>query len=152
VVEPDADTRELYAFVLQQNQWRVAVARDGREGLAQALALRPNVVVSELALPGVDGAELCRRLRDEPATRQIPILIVTASAYPADLHRASAAGGDAVLSKPCLPTVLIERVRGLCEEGRSAQAILDEVRPRPVKADLDPAGLPGVVPPRKRLG
>lgn len=124
LIEPDADTREMYAFALEQDHWDVAQAQTGREGLERALGMRPDVVVSELCLPELDGYDLCRRLRGEPATQQTPIVIVTASAFPADVKRASEAGSNAVLCKPCSPADLVNFMRALLAERRGPLKLL----------------------------
>jgi CheY-like chemotaxis protein len=121
LVDHDVDTRRMYAAYLQQSTC-VEEAEDGREALAKAIARRPSVVVTETRLPGIDGFELCRILRQDEATRSIPIVVVTADAFGRDVHRARTSGADVVLTKPCLPEQLgceIRRLLAASIDGRS---------------------------------
>ena len=78
----------------------LTTARDGLAGLALARSLQPDLAVVDIDLPGIDGVELCRRLRADPATRAIPLVALSANALPADIERALAAGFDDYLTKP----------------------------------------------------
>ncbi len=124
LVDADEDSREMYAFALKQDRWDVAHAADGPRGLESALSMRPDVVISELQLPELDGLELCRRLRRQTETETTPIVIVTASAFPSDVERATEAGGDVVLCKPCPPFLLLDVLHRLIEESRARKASL----------------------------
>jgi len=94
-------------------------AEDGREALAKTFAHHPDVLVTETRLPGISGFELCSLLRQDAATRTIPIVVVTGDAREDQINRAKAAGADSVLVKPCLPeALLVEIVRLL---GQSAE-------------------------------
>ena len=77
LVDRDQDTRHMYAEHLKLGNWRVDEAGDGREALAKAIALRPDVIVTETRLPGIDGVSLCDLLRRDLATSTIPIVVVT---------------------------------------------------------------------------
>ena len=79
LVDRDEDTRQMYAEFLEPCGWTIEQAADGGDALAKVLAHRPSVVVTETRLPVVDGFELCERLRREPSTQSIPIIVVTAS-------------------------------------------------------------------------
>jgi two-component system, cell cycle response regulator DivK len=111
IVDRDQDTRNMYAEYLKLGNWRVDEAGDGREALAKAIAFRPDIIVTETRLPGIDGVSLCDLLRRDLATSAIPIVFVTGDAYPADVARAIAAGADLVLTKPCLPEALAAQLR-----------------------------------------
>jgi PAS domain S-box-containing protein len=78
----------------------LTTARDGLAGLALARSLQPDLVVVDIDLPGIDGVELCRRLRADPVTRAMPLIALSANALPADIARARAAGFDDYLTKP----------------------------------------------------
>jgi CheY-like chemotaxis protein len=116
LADRDPDTRKLYAEYLRLGTWSVEEASDGPEALAKAIGRRPNVIVTETALPGISGYELCNILKRDPITQTIPIVVVTADAFPADLHRARAAGADGVLIKPCLPETLLAEMRRVIDE------------------------------------
>lgn len=113
LVDRDADTRHMYAEFLRQSACEIDEAEDGREALAKAIARRPDVIVTETRLAGIDGFDLCRLLRDDPTTCDIPILVVTGDAFEGDRVRAQRAGADAVLVKPCLPERLAAEVQQL---------------------------------------
>src|SRR5687768_17028745 len=106
LVDRDDDTRQLYAEYLRLGSWQVDEASDGREALAKAIALRPDVIVTETRLPGIDGVTLCDLLRRDVTTNAIPVVVVTGDAYPSDIEHALEAGADVVLTKPCLPEQL----------------------------------------------
>ena len=100
----------------------------------RAVDLHPGVIVTELRMPRIDGYELCRRLKGENATRDIPLVVVTASAFAADVARAAEAGGDVVVCKPCLPADLVELLDVVLAQSRSLRAASQEVRARAVNA------------------
>ena len=128
LVDRDHDTRQMYAEFLKLGNWRVDEASDGREALAKAIALHPDIIVTETRLPGIDGITLCALLRRDVATNAIPVIFVTGDDYAADIERAMAAGGDLVLTKPCLPEQLLTRVRVLLQESRNGRARAATVR------------------------
>ena len=114
IVEDHVDTRLMYAEYLRFTGLTVTEARDALTGVAKAIALRPNVIVMDLMLPGVDGWEAIRRLRMNAQTARLPIIVITGHEHKDYLrHAAIAAGADAYLIKPCLPSRLgseIQRV------------------------------------------
>src|ERR671935_539489 len=77
IVEDDFSTRMLYREYLQHDGFRTIDAHNGYQALEKARDLRPNAVLTDLAVPGMDGFEFCRALRESPATRSIPILVFT---------------------------------------------------------------------------
>ncbi|RVU45260.1 ATP-binding protein [Rubrivivax rivuli] len=100
-VEDNRANQELLAEVLRlRPSVRLLCAADGEEGLASAAAQRPDLVVVDIALPGIDGYALCRRLRALPALRQQPIVALTANALPRDRARGVEAGFDRYFTKP----------------------------------------------------
>ena len=114
LVEDDREGRRLFATWLSQAGFRVLEAHNGFQALERALVLQPDVVVTDLNIPGIDGFELTRRLRKDPRTRAVPILAVTGyAAFAADPNRAQRAGCDAVLPKPCSPDDLEMMIRTL---------------------------------------
>jgi CheY-like chemotaxis protein len=114
LVEDDRAGREMYALGLEQGGFRVEQAHNGLQALDKALELAPDVVVTDLAIPGIDGLQLCKRLRDNPRTRHIPIIGITGYAsFAAEPDRATRAGCDAVYLKPCLPEILVAEINRL---------------------------------------
>ena len=111
VVDDYPDAREMYAALLQLSGYRVAVASDGAEALAQAFALGPDLILMDLSLPGMDGWEAIRRLKADERTRHAPVVALTGHAHGESLDRARAAGCETVLVKPCLPDDLVREIR-----------------------------------------
>ena len=119
IVEDDLSTRVMYRDYLNHCGFRTIDAHNGNQALAKATELHPNVVVTDLAVPGMDGFEFCRALQQSAATRAIPILAVTGhSEYLTDLNRIRQAGIAHVLSKPCAPDVIVEELWRLLRETR----------------------------------
>jgi CheY-like chemotaxis protein len=107
LVDSDEDTRHLYATWLASRGYGVAQAGDGREALAMALTRRPDLIVTELRLTGIDGIDLCELLKRDPDTRTIPIVVVTGEDR---VPAARCAGVDEILVKPCRPDVLLAAI------------------------------------------
>jgi len=114
IVEDDFSTRMLYREYLQHDGFRTIDAHNGYQALEKARALRPNAVLTDLAVPGMDGFEFCRALQELPTTRSIPILAVTGhSEYLEQPDRFTQAGIAHVLIKPCAPDVIAFELRRL---------------------------------------
>ena len=92
VIEDNADNLELMVYLLEAFGHAVTTAVDGAGGLAAAASERPEVILCDLHLPGIDGYEVCRRLKADPALRRIPLLAVTASAMATERARGFEAG------------------------------------------------------------
>jgi signal transduction histidine kinase len=112
VVEDDGDVRRYLAFALR-DRFRVLAAPDGLRGLDAALRFAPDAVVCDVMMPGIDGVELVRRLRADPAGRGIPVLLITARADPESRMRGLEAGADDFLVKPFSTRELVTRLRNL---------------------------------------
>jgi len=120
IVEDDLGTRTLYREYLQHDGFRTVDAHNGHQALEKARTLRPNAVLTDLAVPGMDGFEFCRALRDSPATRAIPILAVTGhSEYLDEPDRFAQAGIAHVLIKPCAPDIIAYELRRLLGDARA---------------------------------
>jgi len=114
LVEDDQDGRQMYAFWLTEAGFHVDQAHNGLQALERALESVPDIVVTDLNIPGIDGFELTRRLRLDPRTRRVPVVAVTGyAAFAADPGRARRAGCDVVLEKPCTPEELESTIRTL---------------------------------------
>ena len=120
IVEDDLSTRLLYREYLQHDGFRTVDAHNGYQALEKARDLRPNAVLTDLAVPGMDGFEFCRALRDSAETRAIPILAVTGhSEYLEDPERFAEAGIAHVLIKPCAPDIIAYELRRLLGNARA---------------------------------
>ncbi|MGE5359087.1 MAG: response regulator [Bacteroidales bacterium] len=114
VVDDDQQCREMYARFLTESGFEVEQAHNGNQALAKATEQAPSLVVTDLALPGLDGFALTRQLRQHPRTASLPIIAITGyGGFVDDTARAVSAGCDLVLTKPCLPTRLLEEVERL---------------------------------------
>ena len=120
IVEDDLSTRLLYREYLQHDGFRTVDAHNGHQALEKARNLRPNAVLTDLAVPGMDGFEFCRALRESPVTRAIPILAVTGhSEYLDEPDRFAEAGIAHVLIKPCAPDIIAYELRRLLSVARA---------------------------------
>ena len=114
IVEDDLSTRILYCDYLRHSGFRTADAHNGRQALEKARELRPHAILTDLAVPGLDGFELCRALRASRETLGIPILAVTGhSEYLDQPDRFRRAGIARVLVKPCTPDMIVQELRRL---------------------------------------
>ena len=111
VVDDYQDAREMYAEYLQFSGFRVAEAKNGNEAVDQAFALRPDLILMDLSLPGKDGWEATRELKADERTRHIPIVALTGHALAGASDGAKKAGCDSFVTKPCLPDDLVVEVR-----------------------------------------
>jgi CheY-like chemotaxis protein len=111
VVDDYQDAREMYAEYLQFSGFRVAEARNGTEAVEQAFALKPDLILMDLSLPGMDGWEATRRLKADELTRHIPVVALTGHALAGASDGARKAGCDSFVTKPCLPDDLVVEVR-----------------------------------------
>jgi DNA-binding response OmpR family regulator len=124
IVEDDPDIAEGLRYNLEREGLAPRVAPTGERGLAAALDARdpPALVILDLMLPGMSGAELCRRLRREPATRRTPIIMLTARASEADRVAGLDLGADDYISKPFSVRELLARVRAVLRRADESAA------------------------------
>ena len=113
VVEDDPDIVELLVHYLSADGWTVDAVADGRRALERARAAGYQLVILDLQLPGMDGLALCAELRREPATRDLPIVMLTARGDEADRIVGLEMGADDYVVKPFSPKELVARVRAL---------------------------------------
>jgi CheY-like chemotaxis protein len=120
VVEDDEDSRYVYGIVLEEHGFSVVMARSGDEGLRLARETQPGAILMDVSIPGLDGWTVTERLKGDPETKGIPVIIVTAHAFPEDLARAKQVGCDGFLTKPCEPRRVVEEVVRFLQPARSA--------------------------------
>jgi two-component system, cell cycle response regulator DivK len=116
LVDDCEDTRNLYAEYLDLSGFDVKEAGDGLDAIAQASAMLPDVVVMDLSLPGVDGRTAVERLKADPRTRAIPVIVV--SGYSADVVDNGHAPWNAYVGKPCVPEDLLAAIGRVLEPAR----------------------------------
>jgi two-component system alkaline phosphatase synthesis response regulator PhoP len=113
VVEDEEDILELLRYNLVKEGYRVTGVGTGEEALKAVRSSVPDLMVLDLMLPGVDGLEVCRLLRQDPQTRPLPIIMVTAKGEEADIVAGLELGADDYVTKPFSPRVLLARVRAV---------------------------------------
>ena len=112
VIDRDPHVRELESHFLNRAGYSVGFAQDGDSALEQARKIAPDIIITEILVPGLDGLTLCRRLRADPGTRDIAVLVFSILAA---AGRAREAGADAFLLKPLAEHTLVDTVRRLLE-------------------------------------
>ncbi len=111
VIEDDPEIRELLAFSFSKEGWRVLMAEDGEKGLALLESERPDCLVLDIMLPGIDGLEVLRRVRSARVPLRLPVIMTTARGEDADVVAALELGADDYVVKPFSPRVLAARIR-----------------------------------------
>ena len=118
VVEDEADLREVITYNLTREGFKVIEAEGGLEGLRKAREHDPGLLLLDLMLPDVDGLEVCRRLRKDPLTSTLPIIMVTAKGEESDVVLGLGIGADDYVTKPFSPSELVARVKAVLRRGR----------------------------------
>ena len=113
VIDDDPRSRKLMAIVLGNAGYRVATASDGHAGLACLAIERPDVVLVDLLMPGIDGFEFCRRVRARPGLAELPLVLLTAMASAEVQQQARSAGANGFMAKPFDRTELLACLAGL---------------------------------------
>lgn len=110
VIDDDPASRELVRYLLLRDGYDVVLAADGREGLQRAVAERPQLVISDIHLPGLDGMALTAHLRQLPGWSEIPLVAVSGSSSSHDADAAIAAGFDGYIEKPIVPETFAQQI------------------------------------------
>ena len=113
VADDDPDILDLVRYRLERSGYDVATARDGLEAVQLAGELSPSLAVLDVMMPSLNGFEVTRRLREDPATREIPVILLTARAQEADVQEGFEAGADDYIRKPFSPRELSARVQAV---------------------------------------
>lgn len=113
IIEDDADIQQLLSFHFQQGGFRVETSANGAEGLKKARERKPDLIVLDLMLPGMDGFEVCRALKGENETRGIPVIMLTAKGEEIDKVVGFELGADDYLTKPFSPRELLLRAKAV---------------------------------------
>jgi CheY-like chemotaxis protein len=121
VVDDSAVIRELIAVNLELEGFEVTMAGDGETALELARETQPDVITLDVMMPRMTGFEAVERLRADPETARVPVVMVTGRAQAADIARGEETGADAYLTKPFEPAELIEVVTRLARSHRSAR-------------------------------
>src|SRR6056297_3932774 len=118
IVDDEADILQLIKYNLEKEGYRTICTTSGEQALFEAKRHIPNLLVLDLMLPGVDGIEVCTRIRATEATKNMPILMVTAKSDESDIITGLEVGADDYITKPFSPKVLIARIRAILRRSR----------------------------------
>jgi two-component system alkaline phosphatase synthesis response regulator PhoP len=123
IADDNPQNADLLEEYLEGDEFEVVVAADGEETLARVRSFQPDVLLLDIMMPKLSGFEVCKRLKSESATRELPILMITALDQPSDIERAVEAGADDFLTKPIHQTELVRRVRALIESRKTTNGL-----------------------------
>ena len=127
IVEDDRALADVLSYNLTQAGYDVSVARDGQDALNQAQVKLPDIVVLDLMLPVIDGIEVCRRLRADPVTKNLLIVMLTAKDEESDQLIGFTMGADDYVTKPFSVKVLLQRIKALERRVQTTEVSSDDV-------------------------
>ena len=136
VIDDEPDLLELVEFNLKKDGYEAIVAKNGQSGLDIAKKHLPDLIILDLMMPGLDGLEVCRELRADARTRQIPMIMLTAKSAEADRIVGLELGADDYVTKPFSPRELVARVRALLRRAITTQETPTIIRQGEVLIDL----------------
>jgi len=125
IIEDETDVADLLMLNLRKAGYRCSMANDGASGLQKARDDRPNFIILDLMLPKISGLEVCRILKSDTATSQIPILMLTAKAEEIDRIVGLEFGADDYVTKPFSPREIVLRIRAIFRRGERADESLN---------------------------
>jgi two-component system NtrC family sensor kinase len=128
IVDDDKNTRETLGIILKAGGYSIMTASSGKEALSFLDAALPSLVLSDVSMPGMDGFELCRRLKNDPKTAHVPVVLVTGMISDEDLEKGIEAGADDYVKKPCDKEEILLRLRNilrLSEAHRKQRQLFD---------------------------
>ena len=134
IIEDESDVADLLTLNLRKADYRVATAADGANGLQKARDDKPDFIILDLMLPKLPGLEVCKILKSDTATSQIPILMLTAKAEEVDRIVGLEFGADDYVTKPFSPREILLRIRAILRRGETAD---ESLKAGPVS--IDPA-------------
>ena len=131
IIEDDPDIVELLQYNLEKESYSVRTANDGESGLQAARRYKPDMILLDLMMPGMDGLEVCQHLRQDSSTATIPLMMITAKSEESDVVSGLELGADDFLSKPFSPREVVARVRALLRRGQR------DSKPTKTRIELD---------------
>jgi two-component system phosphate regulon response regulator PhoB len=137
IVDDEEDVLELVRYNLEKNGYNIDYATSGEAALAKAKTNLPDLIILDLLLPGIDGLEVCKFLKREDNTQNIPIIMLTAKGEESDIVTGLELGADDYITKPFSPKVLIARVRRILN--RSKTRALEQAPIKIHELKIDPA-------------
>ncbi len=126
VVEDESDIRELIKYNLERDGYKVIEAGNGEDGLRIAKEEHPDLILLDLMMPGMDGLDVCRNLKNEKSTSDISIIMVTAKGEESDIVVGLELGADDYIPKPFSPRVLLARVRAVLRRSSGEEPVISD--------------------------
>jgi DNA-binding response OmpR family regulator len=136
LIDDEKDILEMVRYTLDKEGFDAILTTDGQSGLNIATKHKPDLVVLDIMMPGLDGVEVCRRMRSNPATSAIPIIMLTARAAEADRVVGLEMGADDYITKPFSPRELVARVKAVLRRTRPAEETPQVIRQGDLVIDL----------------
>ena len=127
VIEDDPISLRLVRYTLEYEGYQVVTATNGLEGIRKAKKDKPDLLILDIMLPGIDGFEICYRLRSEPQTAHLLILVLSAKAQEIDKATGLKVGADEYLTKPADPSIIASRVASLLARTNDASPVDEKV-------------------------
>ena len=127
VVEDEEDIQELITYNLKKENYQVYTVSSGEEAIHYALNKLPDLIILDLMLPGIDGFEVCKRLKNNEASQAIPIVMLTAKGEESDIITGLELGADDYITKPFSPRILIARIRTILRRKTRTDSPVNEV-------------------------
>jgi len=118
IVEDEEDLRDIVIYNLEREGYKTIGVESGEEGLERAIALKPNLILLDLMLPGMNGMDVCRQLKQNDSTKKIPIIMVSAKGEEADIVSGLELGADDYVTKPFSPRILLARVSSVLRRSK----------------------------------
>ncbi|MBF0106639.1 MAG: response regulator [Deltaproteobacteria bacterium] len=118
IIDDEEDLLAMLNLSLKNRAFEVEVAKDGQLGLSKALSFKPNIILLDLVMPGIDGWEVCQKLKTDPKTKSIPIIVFTALQSSEAKETALSMGADAVILKPCDNDELVQTINKLAGKNK----------------------------------
>jgi CheY-like chemotaxis protein len=111
IVEDDPDARKVLSLILKLEGYQIHSAGGGQEALTMLVDLLPDVILLDVMMPGMDGYQVCHRIRSNPATRHVPVVMLSGKADPESVARGMEVGADEYLAKPITPSSLTKQLK-----------------------------------------
>jgi len=136
IIEDEKDILELIAFNLECTGYKVFKASNGEDGLKIANSEMPDIIILDLMMPGIDGFDVCRKLKQEKLTRNIPIIMLTARGEDTDIVSGLELGAEDYVTKPFSPKILIARIRAVLRRSSDVKEIGEKLNVAGISLDI----------------
>ena len=127
IVEDEEDLRDIVIYNLERDGYKTVGVESGEEGLERAIELKPDLVILDLMLPGMNGMDVCRKMKQNDETKNIPIIMASAKGEEADIVSGLELGADDYVTKPFSPRILLARVRSVLRRSQQSSKETEDV-------------------------